>query len=51
MKDPKKPHEKMTTKHNGLTKMQEVTYTKDFKMADNATEKNNQNQNQNKNLM
>lgn len=37
MAKPKKPHEQLTTNDNGLTSMQEVTYRKEFKKADNAT--------------
>ncbi|MGM9968744.1 MULTISPECIES: YfhE family protein [unclassified Rummeliibacillus] len=40
MKDGKLPHQQLTTKDNGLTSMQEVTYRKEFKRADSATEQN-----------
>lgn len=44
MKKPKRPpHEQLTTKHNGLSTMQEVTYRKEFKKADNATGEQNRN--------
>lgn len=43
MKDQRPPHERLTTKYNGLSSMQEVLYRKEFKRADNATSKNGQN--------
>jgi hypothetical protein len=40
--DPKKePHQKMTTKSNGLTDTQEVLYDKEFRKADSAGKNNN----------
>lgn len=37
----REPHEKMTTKSNGLSDTQEVLYQKEFKAADNASKDNN----------
>jgi len=40
--DPKRePHEKMTTKSNGLSATQEVLYDKEFRRADSASKDNN----------
>ncbi|SOC36510.1 hypothetical protein [Ureibacillus acetophenoni] len=46
----KQPHEQLTTNDNALTKMQEVTYKKEFKEMESGSTntKNNQSQNQNK---
>ncbi|HWI46829.1 MAG TPA: YfhE family protein [Rummeliibacillus sp.] len=43
LKDNKLPHQQLTTKDNALSSMQEVIYRKEFKRADNATEKNEKN--------
>ncbi|MDV6379362.1 YfhE family protein [Sporosarcina sp. GW1-11] len=37
----KQPHKTLTDKNNGLSSAQEVLYAKDFKKADQATEKDN----------
>jgi len=41
----REPHEKMTTKSNGLSDTQEVLYQKEFKAADNANNDKNKNVN------
>lgn len=43
MKNGKKPNEQMTKKDNGLTATQEVLYQREFKRANNTTEKNHPN--------
>lgn len=50
MKPKKEPHEKMTTKNNGLTATQEVLYDEEYRKADNASKNNNNNANENKNF-
>ncbi len=38
----KEPHEKMTTKNNGLSDTQEVLYQKEFNEADQASKDKNE---------
>ncbi|MFX3675141.1 MAG: YfhE family protein [Paenisporosarcina sp.] len=39
----REPHEKLTTKSNGLSGTQEVLYQKEFKEADNASKSKDKN--------
>jgi len=41
----REPHEKMTTKSNGLSSTQEVLYQEEFKKADSASKDTNQHTN------
>lgn len=42
----KEPHEKMTSKNNGLSDTQEVLYQKEFNKADQASKDKNENENE-----
>ena len=51
MKPKKEPHEKMTTKSNGLSSTQEVLYDEEFRKADNASKNQEKKENEKKNFL
>ena len=51
MKPKKEPHEKMTTKSNGLSSTQEVLYDEEFRKADNASKNQEKKGNEKKNFL